>query len=420
MNPLDKVKTRREFLQRGLTLAAAAATVPTFVDRTALAADNPATTPAGRPQAQPILVIVQLAGGNDGLNTLVPYTDEAYHRARPTLGLKAEQVLKIDDQWGLHPQLPALKGLYDQGLLGIVRGVGYPNPDRSHFRSMEIWETAADSNQYLRHGWVGRYFDNHCVGAAEGSLVGLAVGRQAPQAFGNSHSLGVSLQRPDTYRWRPSARDYVRQVELFKALAEPTTGANPTLDFLQRTALNANVSSAQVIDLALKYRSSVSYPDTEFAQDLKVIAQMIAGNLGSRVYYASHGGFDTHAQQAKQHGDLLETFATGLEAFLKDLAAQGNRERVLVIAFSEFGRRVAENGSDGTDHGAAGLLFTAGGPARPGLHGGAPSLTDLERGDLKHTVDFRSVYATALQQWLRCDPLPVLGKAFPTLDLLRV
>ena len=407
------LQTRREFLGRGVVLAAAATTVPSFVSRAAERVDE-----AGRPTAdEPVLVVIQLAGGNDVLNTLIPYSDDAYYQARPELGIAAKQVLKLDDRIGLNPSCTALKALYDDGQLAIVNGVGYPNPDRSHFRSMEIWETASDSDKYERYGWIGRYFDNACKGTPDAAMAGLRVGRQMPQAFGNASSIGISLQRPEQYRWLPSADG---QEPVYRALNGSTKEANDTLDFLQRTALNATLSSDQILQLTAKSHDTSEYPDSELSADLKIIAQMIAGGLPTRVYYASLGGFDTHAQQAGTQDNLLATFGSSLRAFTNDLAAHKVLDRVTIMAFSEFGRRVKENASGGTDHGSGGAMFLAGGGVKPGLYGAQPSLTDLDRGDLKFHTDFRQVYATLLDGWLGCPSKAVLGKEFPKVGVLAV
>jgi len=414
----DNLKTRREFLGRGLALAAAATTVPSFVGRAATQLDDRAGRPAGQPDLdQSVLVVIQLAGGNDVLNTLVPYSDDAYYQARPELGIAAKDVLKLNDRLGLHPSCTALKSLYDDGELAIVNGVGYPNPDRSHFRSMEIWETASDSDKYERHGWIGRYFDNACKGSPDAAMSGLRVGRQMPQAFSNGSSIGISLQRPEQYRWLPSEGD--DQEQAFRAINGRTVGANETLDFLQRTALNANLSSDRILSLTSRTKVTAEYPDSELAADLKIIAQMIAGGLPTRVYYASLGGFDTHAQQADTQANLLDTFGTSLQAFCRDLATHKVLERVTILAFSEFGRRVKENASGGTDHGSGGALFLAGGGIRPGVFGEQPSLTDLDRGDLKFHTDFRTVYATLLDGWLGCPSKAVLGQDFGKLAVLK-
>jgi uncharacterized protein (DUF1501 family) len=425
----DDVWTRREFLGRGVAIAAVAGTVPTFLSRCAFALDDRAGSEAPRDaKDQPILVVVQLAGGNDGLNTVVPYADDAYHRARPTLAVAAKDVLRLDDHLGLHPTMTGLKSLYDEGSLAVVQAVGYPNPNRSHFRSMEIWETASDSDRQEHYGWIGRYFDCQCGGApspAPGvvddttALMGLGLVRRQTLAFANHSSAGVTLQRPEQYRWMASDPSPA-QSALFASLNQPQPGSGKgEIDFLQRTALNANVSSARIAKLAAGHESKAAYPDSRIAGDLRLVSQMIAGGLPTRVYYVSLGGFDTHAQQENEQPKLLGELSAALAAFDGDLKAQGLRERVLTMTFSEFGRRVAENGSKGTDHGTASVMFLTGGPIKGGLLGRTPSLTDLDHGDLKFNVDFRSVYATVLAGWLCCDPVKVLGREHPTLPIIK-
>jgi uncharacterized protein (DUF1501 family) len=428
------LQTRREFLKKGLTVAAAGLTVPSFVTRTAWALNDPrdlkpVRSVPGVPDDR-ILVVLQLAGGNDGLNTIVPYANDDYYRVRPTLGIPREQVLRLDDQIGMHPQLAGLKSLYDDGKLAIVQGVGYPNPNRSHFRSMEIWETASGSDQVEKYGWIGRYFDNTCPGEPKPTLA-VTIGNEAPRTIRNLHAIGVSLEDPERFRWMPgSPMAETAQVEqrVFQELNQPAgagagRGSNPgadrplaSLDFLQRTAMNARVSSDQIREVARKYRGTVQYPPAgQLSQSLRLIAAMIAGNLGTRVYFASLGGFDTHAGQRGTHTQLLTQLGAAVRAFYQDLQTQGNADRVLVMSFSEFGRRVAENASGGTDHGTAAPMFLFGNPVKPGLYGSHPSLTDLDNNDLKFTTDFRSVYATVLEKWLGADSRAVLNGSFPTL-----
>jgi uncharacterized protein (DUF1501 family) len=445
MNEIS-LQTRREFLKKGLTVAAAGLTVPSFVTRTAWALNDPrdikqVRSVPGVPDDR-ILVVLQLAGGNDGLNTIVPYANDDYYRVRPTLGIPREQVLRLNDQIGMHPQLAGLKSLYDDGKMAIVQGVGYPNPNRSHFRSMEIWETASGSDQVEKYGWIGRYFDNACSGEPSGrSAPGLpslpkptlavTIGNEAPRTIRNTHAIGVSLEDPERFRWMPgSPMAETAQVEqrVFQELNQPSGRSAPgllprpagasagSLDFLQRTAMNARVSSDQIREVARKYRGTVVYPPAgQLSQALRLIASMIAGNLGTRVYFASLGGFDTHSGQRGTHTQLLTQLGATVRAFYQDLQTQGNADRVLVMSFSEFGRRVAENASGGTDHGTAAPMFLFGTPVKPGLYGQHPSLTDLDNGDLKFTTDFRSVYATVLEKWLGADPRAVLNGSFPTL-----
>jgi uncharacterized protein (DUF1501 family) len=392
--------TRRDFLRHGLTLAAAAGTVPAFLARTAEALAEPATKDAER-----ILVLLQLAGGNDGLNTLVPYADDGYHRVRPKLGVPAKAVLPLNGYAGLHPELAAVKGLYDAGLCAVYQGVGYPNPDRSHFRSMEIWETGTPATKEAT-GWVGRFFDANCPGCDQ-PTAGIAIGSGLPLSLRNHRGVGLAVDDP----------------EQFRALASGTGDASPSgngaLDFLQRTSMNLRVSAEAIAGAAAKYKSTVQYPPGNFARSLRLIAQMIAGGLPSRVYFASLTGFDTHANQFPTQPALLRQFAVAVAAFLKDLKEQRNDERVLLLQFSEFGRRVAENASGGTDHGTAAPLFLFGAPVRPGLHGTYPSMTNLDQGDLKYTLDFRTIYAAVLRDWLKTDPKPILGGDFPPVQLLR-
>lgn len=398
------LRTRRDFLRDGVALAAAAATVPSFLARTAEAMAEAAPKDGER-----VLVLLQLAGGNDGLNTLVPFADDAYYRARPQLGVPAKDVLKVDDRVGFHPELAPVKALYDSGLCTVVQGAGYPNPDRSHFRSMEIWETASGSEKTESRGWVGRLFDANCPGC-DRPTAGVAVGSVLPQTLRNDRGVGIAVQDPAQFQLLAGRG---------AAAPAPAAGGNAALDFLQRTALNARLSADAIAGAVAKYHGTVAYPEGPFAQSLKLVAQMIAGGLPTRVYFASLAGFDTHAGQVPTHPNLLRQFAQGIDAFLKDLKEQGNAERVLVVQFSEFGRRVAENASRGTDHGTGAPLFLFGPAVQPGLKGAYPSLTDLDQGDLKHTVDFRRVYAAVLRDWLSVNPAPVLGDFEPLGSVMR-
>jgi uncharacterized protein (DUF1501 family) len=425
--------------------AAATWTLPVFLEKTffaldALAAD--AATQAVTGKDGTILVVLQMAGGNDGLNTVVPYADDAYQVARPRLRLTADQVLKIDNHIALNPRLGGLKSLYDEGNMAIVHGVGYPNPNRSHFRSTEIWQTASDADHTLSEGWLGRYFDNCCSGADP--TVGVAIGEETPQAFAAKNPTGVTFSRPERFRFRlsePNSGEMSAEEIFFRQLNEAggsedsgtaasnagaSIGAIPgrarnnlsTLDFLQRTALDAQLSSDKILAIARKYKSTVPYPQGQLAASLNIIARMIAGGLPTRVYYASQGGFDTHAGQINTHERLMGEFNDAVAAFIADLKQQGNFGRVLLMTFSEFGRRVQENANGGTDHGAAAPMFVLGGAVKAGLFGKYPSLTDLDRGDLKFNTDFRSVYGTILDKWLKAPSESVLGRKFPTLGIV--
>lgn len=409
--------TRREFVKKGLTMVAVGATAPSFLTRTALAMNNPwdvaqVTSRPGVPDDN-VLVVVQLGGGNDGLNTVIPFTDEAYYRARPSLAVPAKDVIRVTDTLGLHPNLGKVKGLYDKGGMAVIQGVGYPNPSRSHFKSMEIWHTADPEGRVVRFGWVGRYFDSKCP-VCEQPTVGVNVGPSLPLALRAETGNGITLETPESFQWMPSMDGIgaQEQMELFRLLNAPAPNEAGTIDFLRHTAMNAVVSSERVREAVGKYKGGIQYPNSRFGSSLRLVAQMIAGHLPTKVYYAHMTGFDTHAAQRGAHENLLREMAEGVEAFYRDLEAQGNADRVLVLAFSEFGRRVAENGSAGTDHGTAAPMFVFGKKIKGGLYGQQPSLSDLTDGDLKHAIDFRSVYATVLDKWLGADPGKILGSNF--------
>lgn len=438
------LQTRRQFLRTSMLGAAATWTLPVFLEKTffaldAMAADALTQKVTGKEGT--ILVVLQMAGGNDGLNMVVPYADDAYHRARPRLAVPADQILRIDDYVGLNPKLTGLKALFDEGRLAVVQGVGYPNPNRSHFRSTEIWQTASDADRNVNEGWLGRYFDNCCAGADP--TVGVAIGEETPQAFAAKTPTGVTFSRPEQFRWRASEPNngrmsaeemFFRQLNESVAdeenMAIATDGASisaisgktksdlSTRDFLQRTALDAQLSSDKILAIARKYKSNVPYPQGQLAASLNIIARMIAGGLPTRVYYASQGGFDTHAGQVNAHERLMGEFNNAVTAFVADLKQQGNFERALLMTFSEFGRRVAENANGGTDHGAAAPMFVFGGAVKPGLFGKYPSLTELDHGDLEFNTDFRSVYGTVLDQWLKAPSQVVLGRKFPALAIV--
>lgn len=409
--------TRREFIRKGLTMVAVGSTAPSFITRTALAMSNPwdVAQVTSRPSVPDdhVLVVVQMGGGNDGLNTVVPFSNDAYYRARPNLAVPQKDVIRVTDELGFHPSLIKLKELFDKGAVAVVQGVGYPNPSRSHFKSMEIWQTADPEGRVVRYGWIGRYFDSKCP-VCEQPAVGVNVGPSMPLAMQAESGVGVSLETPEAFQWMSAFNGIgdKEEQELFRLLNAPAANEPGTIDFLRHTAMNAYVSAEQVRGAVRAYRGGIDYANTRFATSMKLIAQMIAGKLPTKVYYAHITGFDTHAAQRGVHGNLLQQLAEGVSAFYRDLEAQGNADRVVVLAFSEFGRRVAENGSAGTDHGTAAPMFIFGKPLKAGFYGQHPSLTDLTEGDLKHSIDFRSVYATVLDQWLGTDPQKILGHNF--------
>ena len=445
MNPELSWPTRRAFLRRTALTGALSWTVPAFLSRTftalqAEAADSALQVPTGRDAT--ILVVLQMAGGNDGLNTVVPYANDHYAKARPRLGLSGSSVLKIHEQLGFHPSLGAFQALFESGHLSIVQGVGYPNPNRSHFRSTEIWQTASDSNRAEKYGWLGRFFDNACSGCDP--TIGISVGRQMPQAFAAKRPAGISLENPESYRFmsngKAGAEEGATEESIYRKLnqsedrmelaEEPNAGGSigalagaaafqgSALDFLERTALDAQVSSDKIRAVSNRVRNIASYPPGALANALRLVARLIGGGLPTRVFYVSQGGYDTHTNQSGAHDRLLKELGDSIKAFTEDMTAQGNLGRVLLMTFSEFGRRVSENASGGTDHGAASSLFVVGSKVKAGLLGQYPSLApgDLVNGDLKHTIDFRSVFAGVLESWLRTPSEPILGRKFQPLN----
>jgi uncharacterized protein (DUF1501 family) len=363
-----------------------------------------------------VLVVVNLQGGNDGLNTVVPHGMPQYYKYRPTLGIAPNDVLRIDDTVGLNPNMASLKGMYDRGLVAIVQGAGYPEPDHSHFRSTEIWQTA-EPTRYLSTGWVGRFLDD--AGLPEANLFNavalapvlpeLMVGRRvdvpaisALQGYGLSsdrnageRSAYASLVRDDRVPFRSPYLNTVATIE----------------DHAQR-------GSQELPGLVAGYKTDASYPATPVGRSLALAAQMIGSRLGTRVIYVQHGSFDTHAAQKPTQDRLLRELSDALAAFYADLASHGNDKRVLTMTFSEFGRRVAENGSRGTDHGEAAPMFLVGGGIKGGLYGKHPSLDTLDNGDVTYTVDFRNVYATVIEKWFGRPTAGILAGSYDTLPLL--
>ncbi|MCE0522258.1 MAG: DUF1501 domain-containing protein [Methylacidiphilales bacterium] len=435
--------TRRHFLRTTLLGGALSWTVPSFVAQTFSAlhaqADG-ALTQVATGKDGPILVLIQLAGGNDGLNAVVPYTNDFYYNARPKIAIPANQVLALNDTLGLNPTMTGFKSLYDAGHLSIVNGVGYPNPNRSHFRSTEIWQTASDEDKYLSDGWIGRYFDNACRGCDP--TVGVNIGPRLPQAFSSHTPTGISLENPDSYRFIGSGKNddetlayrsmYTQDPDAFSASANSGASVSmvsgtvtlqngqSALDFLERTSMDAQVSSDKIRAIAGKTKSKSTYPHSGLANNLQLVARLIAGGLPTRVFYVSQGGYDTHTGQRGGQDARLRELGDAVKAFTDDLTAMGEFRRVMIMTFSEFGRRVAENGSQGTDHGAAAPMFLVGPNMKSGLLGAEPSLApqDLKDGDIQFNTDFRSVYASILQSWLKTNSVPILGRQFPTLPIV--
>ena len=451
--------TRREFLRSGLIMASAAATIPAFLSSSANAmhaAMNGLSSVPGVPDDH-ILVVIQLSGGNDGLNTVVPYGMPEYYRVRPGIGIPEKDVLKLGgsggaDGIGLHPQMTAIKGMYDDGLATVVQGVGYPNPNRSHFKSMDIWQTA-DVNA-TGDGWLGRYFDSECCGFGKGESgaaekkaskeiivpdaaagpPGIAIGRTAPLAMEGRRIKPVSFESAELFRWSGMDIDKTlhdpydtlnKRGDGMGAAPSNAKGAAKPKDtnasFLLRTALDAQVSS-DLIRKAVSQKPQTTFPQSDMGNQLRMVAAMIKAGLATRVYYVQLGGFDTHSGQGSGNGrqaNLLRQFSDAVKAFYSELKAQGNDGRVMTMSFSEFGRRVGQNASQGTDHGTAAPMFLFGPMVRQGVIGDHPSLRDLDEGDLKFKIDFRSVYAGILEGWMKADSKTILEGQHKVVQVLR-
>jgi uncharacterized protein (DUF1501 family) len=365
-----------------------------------------------------ILVMVQLSGGNDGLNTVVPYADDAYARNRFSLRLGAGQVLRLDDYLGLHPRLTGLHELWEEQKLAIVQGVGYPNPNRSHFESMDIWHTALTGTPVSGTGWLGRWLDASVPVEAQSAWALHVGGGKQPLALAGERVRVPSISSPDLFRLL-AADDAALLERIESASAASRDSSGDLLNFLARSTTTAITSSQQVQAALSNDRGRANYPGRGLARQLRTVAQLIEANLGTRIYYLTLDGFDTHADQADAHAGLMNELGTSVRAFLNDIDGRGHGDRVTLAVFSEFGRRVRENASQGTDHGAAAPMFVAGGAVSAGLLGRYPSLTDLDDGDLKYTVDFRSVYAGLLQDWLGCETDGVLGDSYQPLKLFK-
>lgn len=371
--------------------------------------------------AERILVLVELFGGNDGLNTVVPYADDLYRKARPRGALKPDEVLKLDELRGLHPNLVKLRRYYDGGHMAIVQGVGYPKPVYSHFKSFEIWHTAREEGRGSGDGWIGRLRAGAWKDDPRPELV-VHVGGTMPYSLYSSTHPVVAFTAPERFVWagdRLAEQAYEASARLPEAESSPRKGREQVLARLQRVLEDAQATSPRVLQATLEYRPSVAYPDDAFGRSLRSIAGMIDANLGGRVYSVQLGNFDTHATQRGPHSELLAQLDGGLSAFLEDVGSRPRGKNVLVFAFSEFGRRVSENYSGGTDHGAAGPAFLFGAPVKGGIHGAQPSLEKLDQDEnLVYATDFRSLYATVLGDWLRVDPDQVLPAQYPRLPVL--
>ena len=423
---------RRDFIKK-FTLLSTATVAPTFLVKSIKGARARGMLNADLGNPNRIMVVVELTGGNDGLNTVIPYTNEFYQGSRPNLALTgAPNLLTLDSEYALHPAMTGFKELWDNDLLTIVQGVGYPNPNRSHFRSRDIWHTA-EPQSVATGGWLASYFNS--LEDPE-SLVGLNIGGAVPRSMVSSEGSAPSILNIDTYQVQTDPvhpEDASNKNAAFQQLLSQPQKQFGFQDYVSETILDASASSIALLEGRDNYASTVQYPNSAFAGNMRSIAPIIAADLGVTVFYAKKGGFDTHANQAQggnptqgNHNNLLADVSQTLKAFRDDMVEIGRDKDVVIFTWTEFGRRLRDNGSNGTDHGTANQMFVIGDPSsvRSGYDGTHPSLApgDLDNvGDMRYSVDFRSVYAHLLSAWLGADSTAVLGANFtdPSLDFIK-
>jgi uncharacterized protein (DUF1501 family) len=395
---------RKQFIQIG-SLATASFMVPKFLK----AFERPAMVPPGNK----VLVVLQLSGGNDGLNTVIPVRNDFYYRGRPKLGIEKDKALLLTDEAGLHPALTGFKELYDDGSLGILNSVGYPNPDRSHFRSMDIWQTASNSKDYITTGWLGRYLDAQCKGCDKPTQA-LEIDDVLSLALKGDQIKGIAFKDPQRL-YNTSHGNYFKDV-----LADhKNNAAEQPVDYLYKTMAETLSSADYIFQQSKLHASSILYPKTEIGKSFQNIASLIFSDINTKVYYVSLGSFDTHVNQENQQQRLFAEMNEAIKSFVSDLKSNNRFNDVLLMTFSEFGRRVSQNASGGTDHGTANNMFLiSGGLKQKGLINSMPDLEDLNEGDLKYKIDFKEVYATVLNKWLDADDKNILEKKFSHLDFI--
>lgn len=395
---------RRTFLQSG-SLATASLFLPRFLK----AFEQPQMVPPGNK----VIVVLQMSGGNDGLNTVIPIANDIYYKERPRLAIEKNKALRLTDEAGLHPALTGLKELYDDGSLGIINSVGYPNPDRSHFRSMDIWQTASNSNEYIYSGWLGRYLDAQCAGCDHPTQA-LEIDDVLSLAMKGERIKGLAMRDPQ--RLFSSANEqYFRDL----AAGSHVQDDEKPVDYLYKTMAETLSSADYIYKQSRLHPSRTEYPKTELGRSLQTIASLIFSDINTKVYYVSLGSFDTHVAQEGQQSRLFTEMSDAIRSFVKDLKDNHRFEDVVLFSFSEFGRRVSQNASGGTDHGTANnMFFIGGGLKQKGLINSMPNLSSLNEGDLRHEVDFKSVYATVLHNWLEADDQKILGRQFDKLNFI--
>ncbi|HZW71175.1 MAG TPA: DUF1501 domain-containing protein [Hanamia sp.] len=393
---------RKEFLQIG-TLASASLMMPEFLT----AFEKKTLVPPGNK----VLVVLQFSGGNDGLNTVIPVRNDIYYKSRPRLGISKDKALLLTDEAGINPALPFFKSLYDDGSLGILNSVGYPNPDRSHFRSMDIWQSASNSDQYVKTGWLGRYLDAQCLGCSKPTQA-IEIDDVLSLALKGKNLKGLALRDPKKL-FNSSNERYYKEINAAHENDEPV------VDYLYKTLSETLSSVDYIYEQSNGYHSSQSYPATQLGKNLKTISSLILSDINTKVYYVSLGSFDTHINQENQQKRLFAELNEAIQSFVADLKANHRFDDVAIMTFSEFGRRVSQNASGGTDHGTANCMFLVGGGLKQkGLINAMPDLQDLNEGDLKYKIDFKAVYATLLNRWLGANESEILGNKYDLLNFI--
>jgi len=410
--------TRRRFLSSAATLFGAALNTQLLGLLAQQAQAAPRVAGSSR-----ILILIQMSGGNDGLNTVIPYADPAYLKLRPAIGLKPQTVLKLTDKVGLHPSMGPFEELYKKGKLAIVQGVGYPEPNLSHFRSLEIWQTA-EPIKIKETGWVGRYLDLANAGKShiDNIFPAINVDPILPKTLSAQKVVVPSINDVRSFSFQADPRfeaDRQAQLATFNAIYQKYSLNRPYVDSLRKIGLDTTEASSSIAKMVTNYKSAAQYPNNGFGRGMQLIAQLISGGANCGVYTISLGSFDTHTNEGVTLDSLFRVLTGAVAALQSDLEAHGVDKDVVMMTFSEFGRRAAENGGRGTDHGTAAPMFFIGSNVRSGMVGDQPSLSDLDNGNLKYKIDFRNVYATVVDKWLRADSKSVLGDKFDNLDLFQ-
>ena len=405
--------SRRQFIVQSIGAFGGLLSVDSIFARAARAAAEVHTPGSAGTRS---LVVVNLQGGNDGLNTIVPHGDPTYYKVRPTINVAAADVLSIDSSIGMNPKLASLKAMFDQQRVAVLQGVHYPNYVLSHFRGTEIWQTAAPDS-YETTGWAGRYLDD--AGLPSSNLFkGVAIGPVLPKMLIAQKTDVPAIGDLRGFRFNGRSDEQAQADQILAGDGATYPFQSPYLQLVQDVERDAHAASTQLPHLVAGYKPAVVYPKTPFAQGLNLVSAIVNADLGTKVFYVSLGSFDTHVGQRGRQDGLLAQFGDGLKAFYDDLAAHGADDRVLTMTFSEFGRRVEENANRGTDHGTAAPMFLVGGGVKGGVYGDHPSLTDLDYGNLKWHTDFRSVYATVLEGWLNVPSTAVLGSSYARLGFI--